>query len=276
MKTIVYSLISFMLMVSVFSCTVDDNLQNSNDEFVNNGHIKSISYNKNVIQIYHYDNAGKITEDNSMYFYNRYLYNENGHLVKIETAVDEQGLLSNSVYVGKSELMNADNSTINSYKLFKYDGEGRLSKIENYYKKDGENFELRSLNSYEYKGVLIIKENLHDDTGEITQFHEFTYDNAGNVTNDKYYSQIGRSNPELISETSYQYDNYKNPFRILSILGSPGFYTNINNIIETTSTLYLDVPGVDKYTNSKRTYEYNTNGYPVKLTTKDSEERYEY
>ena len=280
MKTIVYGLLSVALIVFASSCTMDDDLQNIHyyKQSTNNEYIKSISVQNYIVQKFCYDKTGKIREDNSMYFYHRYSYDKNNRLVKIETAFDELYHLSSSVpVVGESELKTSANSTINSYELFKYDYKGQLSKTEYYHKMTGKKFELRSMNSYEYKGALIVKENLHDPKGKITQYREYTYDNRGNVVKEKYYSNNETSKPELVSEISYQYDNYKNPFRILSIVGHPGFYTNVNNIIETSSILYLDVPGIDKYSSSKQTYKYNTKGYPVKLITQDgSEEEYEY
>ena len=54
-------------------------------------------------------------------------------------------------------------------------------------------------------------------------------------------------------------------------------YTNANNIIETGSTLYMDVARIDKYSTGKRTYEYNANGCPVKLIMDDgTTEEYVY
>jgi len=56
-------------------------------------------------------------------------------------------------------------------------------------------------------------------------------------------------------------------------VGHPGLYTNTNNIIESNSVLYENVPGVEKFTTSKATYKYNAKGYPIKV---NNNEEYKY
>ena len=257
------------IMIAAISCSKADHIQN-----VNNEYIKSISFGGRTIQKFFYDLSGKIVEDHGEFSFNRYLY-ENERLVKVETAYDEQAIYSSAVYAGKSELMTSANSKVNSYRLYKYDQQGRLQKIEHYFLM-GEKFEFRSMNTFEYEGDHIVKENLHDDTERISQIHLYTYDEYGNITNNKYYSTISYTEPELISEISYKYDNYKNPFRIYSMLNSSALYVSVNNIIETSSILYIDVPGIEKYSVSRQNYLYNKNGYPVKLTTENNYEEYHY
>ena len=98
------------------------------------------------------------------------------------------------------------------------------------------------------------------------------------MINQKQYSYIfiDGPGPELVRETTYKYDDKKNPFRIFKDTGSPGLYTNMNNVIETNSTLYLDVPGIDKYTTNTTSYEYNEKGYPVKEISGTSVYEYRY
>lgn len=132
--------------------------------------------------------------------------------------------------------------------------------------------------SLEYDGDLIVRWNLHNEEGTITKFYTYEYDNNGNVERGKHYSYlfIEGSEPRIISETSYKYDNKKNPFTIFKALGNPGLYTNTNNVIETNSILHEDTPGIDKYSTSKTTYEYNQENYPVKVISENSEYEYRY
>ena len=172
--------------------------------------------------------------------------------------------------------MTSQNSVIDSYSLYHYDKASRLSETEHYFKETGAKFEYRSMTTFEYKGAYIVRENLHDPKGQITQYHVYTYDKNGNVSNNKHYSNLFGSKDELRSETIFKYDNYKNPYRIFNISGSPGFNTNVNNIIETNTIRYEDIPGVDKQTSSKTFYEYNKNGYPIKEITVNNEIDYNY
>jgi len=265
-------LISFVLIALMFACTKE-----GSDGFYSakNEHIKSVSTGGKIVHKYLYDHAGNIVEQNCLYYFKKYIYDENDRLVKVESAMD-RSLFSSTYTVPRTEFMTSQNSTVDSYSLYEYDKEGRLSKIKHYFNETGKGFEYRSMQTFEYEGSFIVKVNWHAPEGHITQFDVYTYDVRGNVANDKYYSNLFGSEEELISETSYKYDSYKNPYRIFSMLGYPGLYMNTNNIIETSLTRHSDVPGFDKYSISETTYKYNNDGYPIKEITEDSEFEYNY
>ena len=267
------SFLTFLVLsVLMYSCSSDlDDLGYSTDK----DHIKSISSNGTIQHRYYYDQTGKIIEENCLFYFKKYIYDEKKRLVKVESAFDHN--MYSSLYIPpRTEFMTSKNSAVDSYDLFHYDETGRLSKTEHFFNETGKVFEYRSMRKFEYKGGNIIRENLHNPTGQITQYHVYTYDENGNVTCDKYYSNLFGSKDELISETFFKHDNYKNPYRILSMTISPGLFTNANNIIETYTIRYDDIPGIDNAPSSKTTYEYNEKGYPVKEITKDSVFEYNY
>jgi len=272
MKKIVKFLGFFVLIAFVFSCSKIDEVNYSTD----NEHIKFVSMNGSIVHQYLYDITGKIVEENCLYYFKRYLYDENDRLVKVESAFDESILSSSTLVKRRTEFMTSQNSAVKSYSLYEYNNAGRLAKINNYANMTGKEFELSSTQTFEYEGSNITKVNLHDLTGQITQYRIYTYDNSGNITNEKYYSNLFGSTNELLSETSYKYDNYENPFKIFSKLGSPGMLSNVNNIIESSLIRHNEVPGFDKYSTSKTTYKYNSNGYPIKAIYGDSVEEYSY
>lgn len=269
-------LVSFVFMTLVFSCT-KDSVRNADDGYsTDNEHIKSISAkNGAIVHQYHYDVAGRIVEENCLSYFQKYLYDENSRLIKVEAAFDET-MYSSTFVEGRTEFMTSKNSEVKSYSLYKYDKMGRLTKTEHYFNMTGKEFELRSTRTFEYDGTNMVQVNLHNETGQITQYHVFTYDQNGNVTNDKYYSNLFGATDKLVSENSYKYDNYKNPYRIFSMTGSPGMYTNVNNIIETSTTRHEEVPGFDKYSTSTNSYQYNKNGYPVKVNENGNAFEYNY
>ncbi|MCK4345866.1 MAG: hypothetical protein KAX05_11330 [Bacteroidales bacterium] len=271
---------AILVLITMTSCTKEefDSVQNIEIYFdgVQNIEIyaiKSVVRGDKTILRYIYNRIGKIAENEGRYFYNRYSYDNNGRLIKQESAVDLSVLFS----FPKTELMTFQNCTITSYKIFKYDQEEKLIEIKNYYKKEGD-FVYTSMNSLEYNGDLIVKRNLHNKDGTITQFYTYEYDNNGNVEREKYYSYLftESSEPRLISENTFKYDNKKNPFIIFKELGIPGLYTNTNNRIETNSILYEYVPGIDKFSTSKIAYEYNQYDYPVKEISDNDEYEYKY
>jgi len=266
--------ISFILLVVtlITSCTKDPVVDNTVDSIYA---IRSIFGYGKTSSKFIYNSIGKITESQSFYFCNRYIYADNGRLVRKEIAADPN--MYSSVSHERSELMTSQNSTFTGYSIFEYEQDGVLKSVKNYFKKN-ELFEYSSMLSFEYDGDNIIKWNLHDSEDVITQFYTYDYDLNNNVIKEKQYSYlfVAGPEPELIRETSYKYDNKNNPFKIYEELGQPGLYSNTNNIIETNSTLYIDTPGIDKYSTSKTNYEYNAKGFPVKVISENSVYEYIY
>lgn len=234
--------------------------------------IKSVVSNGKVIEKYIYNDNNKIVEDQSFYFCNKYIYDNNGQLIKQEIAIDLD-IASSTIHI-KSELMTSQNSTFTANRIFEYNTEGKLL-TQKYYVKKNDQFEYTSMVSLEYVGDRIVKWNLHNNQNTITQYYTYEYDGKGNILKEKQYSYLFAlgTEPKLIRETSFKYDDKNNPFKIYKNLGYPGIYTNTNNIIESNSDLYEDVPGIAKFTTSKTTYEYNKIGYPIKV---NNDEEYKY
>ncbi len=268
-----YLCFACITLILITSCNKDEFEEN---QFNENDFIKSEVSNDKIVSNYKYNDFGKIVEKEGMYFYCRYLYNNGGILIKQETAADPS-LISSALPIEKTELMTAENSTISSRRIFKYDENGNLLEVENYFKQEDE-FELRSKQSFEFVNGKIAIRNLHNEKGEVTQFHIYEYDKNGNVKNEKYFSYLfsESTEPRLISENSFKYDNKKNPFVIFNELGNPGLYTNQNNVIETNTIRHEETPGFDKNSTSRISYEYNRNNYPTKVITENSEYEYKY
>ena len=268
-----YFCFASIILILIYSCK-KDNFEV--DDFNDNDFIKSEVSNDNITSNYKYNVIGKIAETEGIYFYNKYLYDDDGKLISRETAADPS-MFSSSLPTEKTELMTEENSSISSRQIFKYDENGRLLEIENYLKTE-DKFELRSKQSFEIVNEKIVRRNLHHENGEITQFNVYEYDKNGNLKNEKYYSYLftESTQPKLMSETSYKFDNKKNPFKIFNELGYPGLYTNSNNIIETNLTRHEEIPGFEKYSTSTTSYEYNRNDYPIKVITGNSEYEYRY
>lgn len=272
-QLIKYFCFASIILILISSCNKDDFEVN---DFNDNDFIKSEVSNDNITSNYKYNAIGKIAETEGIYFYNKYLYDNDGKLISLESAADPS-MLSSSFPIGKTELMTGENSSISNRQIFKYDENRRLLEIENYLKTE-DKFELRSKQSFEFIDEKIVKRNLHNENGELTQFNVYEYDKNGNVKNEKYYSYLftESTQPKLISETSFKFDNKKNPFRIFNELGNPGLYTNANNIIETNLIRHEEIPGFEKNSTSTTSYEYNQNDYPIKVITGNSEYEYRY
>ena len=242
-----------VLLIVVASCEQDEL---SEVRFADGLKIKSEASDGRVVSNYKYNQQGNIAEWESTFFYHKYLYDDEGRLILSETAVDPQSF--SATYVEKTTLMTSENATIGSYQTFDYGPDGKLAEITTYVRMDG-SFVLTSTNSFEYEGEHIIRKNLRNEEGVITQFHTYEYDSRDNVKHEKYYSLVATEEPELISELSFRYDEKRNPFSVFKALGIPGLFSNANNIIEANTT-----------------YTYNQNDYPVKVVSGSSEFSYSY
>lgn len=260
---------SFVLIVLYFmsSCTKTEFEENSPK---GNDFIKTELLNNKIIHNYKYNNVWKITESESLYFYIRYIYDDGNRLIKKETAMD-QSILSCSMPVQRTELMTAKNSTITSYSIFKYDIDGKLFEIENYSIVEGEST-LRTKNSLEYDDGNIVRYNNHLANGDIKSFNVFEYDDNGNVIKEKRFSNNDYhiSQPWQISETTYNYDNKRNPLKIFEGEGSPGLFTNTNNIIQSNETIFYETISdestmTNRFVSMVTTYDYNENDFPIRV-----------
>jgi len=265
-------LFSLLLVVTAFitSCAKDPDIDNFRSD---NYSIKSIITKGKTSAKYNYNANGKLIEFQSIYSCDKYGYDETGRLVKLEYAIDP-GIFSSSMPT-KTTLMTSQNSTFTGRYIFEYNSSGQLVTKKSYAKKNGQ-FEYTSMTSLEYEGNQIVKSSLHNAQNIVTQYYTYEYDSRGNVANEKYYSflPLTGSEPKLINEVSFKYDDKNNPFIIQQALGQPGIYTNTNNPIETNTILYEDVPGLDKFSSTTTTYEYNDKGFPIKVNGTD-EYKYE-
>ena len=260
-----------LLFIVVTSCEKNGFRNNSNNNL-----IKSEVAGGKTSSEFIYNSQGKIEEKESLYFYCRYSYNSEGKLMSEETSFDPI-LLSSTWHEEKTELMTSENCSISGRNIYEYNTEDELI-MKKHYSFTDNGFEYKSMRRFEYDGGLIVRCNLYNNENEITRFNVFEYDENDNVSKKKYYSYLFNDNsePKLMSEISYKYDNNKNPFEIFNQLGQPGLYTNQNNVIEANLVSYVETPGINSHSTTITSYEYNKNGYPTKVTTDNSEYSYTY
>jgi len=275
MRTSSKLLVLLIIVVSIIStsCSKDPVAEVPNDTIYA---IRSVVGYGKTQDKFIYNSNGKIAESQSFYFFNRFTYDQKGRLVKRETAADPD--MYSSQMHEKSELMTSENSIITGFNIFYYEQDGKLKSVMNYTLKN-RTFGYTSMNSFEYDGNNIVKWNLHNAENIINQFYTYEYDNNGNVINEKQYSYLVTtgSEPALICETSFKYDNKNNPFKIFKELGQPGLYSNTNNIVESTSVfLFGDETISGNYSIVKTNYTYNSIGFPVGVSTADSNHEYRY
>jgi hypothetical protein len=147
---------------------------------------------------------------------------------------------------------------------------------------------------YEYQGINLKSLTVTEAHSDLKNISEFTYDSSGRIVNQTFSSNVdspelrkvftydGQGNvileqqyysSHLICTRSFEYDDKHNPFKVFNRLGTPGIYTNENNILKETVTPADITSGADTVQVIETTYEYNDQGYPV---TKNGFIRYEY
>jgi hypothetical protein len=115
--------------------------------------------------------------------------------------------------------------------------------------------------TYEYNGNRIIKAKKMNRGSEISCF-KYEYDSRGNTTLRKEGSSTGEDDFGVIYEQKYRYDEYKNPYFKSKV--APFDIIQLNN--PTYSYVYA-IYMSSFPTGVKMTYEYNSLGYPIEMTS---------
>lgn len=210
--------------------------------------------------------------NNSYYIENIY-YNEDNTVEKIEYTDENEVLEDFAIYsynerrqIEKIEYYSAsDVNTVIRYSEIEYNVESKITKITNFDDVDGR-YELESYDVFSYDANnMLIKVEYFGGTGELELHFTFEeYDAEGNFLAVKFYD-YENGVAEFRSVREYTYDDKPNAYLSLGgfVYGYDAFSATPNNIIKVTETDGSGNPTGDGYT---RTFDYNENGFPVKLT----------
>jgi hypothetical protein len=114
---------------------------------------------------------------------------------------------------------------------------------------------------FQYDNKNRISRQLMYWNGSIFGYVDYLYDGNGNLTTESLYYLTSVALPVLFSQTQYSFDSKHNPYKCLSNLIIPGIYTNANNIIQETRTIFISSTS-DTVLTTRNTYAYNIYGYP--------------
>jgi len=214
-----------------------------------------------------YLGAGKVNDHVESFSYTKYSYNSQDQLIKLERAFSTNPLSCFMPSGSNGEIItDPRKAKVTQYSEYEYNNSGRLAKRSNY-NLGSENFQLVSYLTYDYDNNLITKLNYYNPQGQLVQYEAYTYDSNNNVTRDDYYTVEAGANAQLHHYNSYEFDDKKNPYKVFAMEGTPGIFTNQNNI---TKDIYVYVYNGTEYRNpTAYTYEYNLLGYPTKINGKN-------
>lgn len=246
-----------IVLVVFYSCSKDSNDPNLNSEGTM---LKYILSHGKIVETFYYNSNGKIEKDSRSDSYEQYIYDSTGLLVKRDCY----------------ELLNGQ-FTLTYFYEYTYDLVGKLMDCK-IYDSQSKGTGGRGIYSYEYKGDRITKMRIHSFTDTTTlTLYLYQYDTQGNIINKKYFSRSEGSDLKLQWEETYKFDDKNNPIKTCNDVGWPGNATNTNNIIEIDYTVYFEIPpGLDKYQTEYKSYEYNSQAYPIKELYGDAEHEYRY
>jgi hypothetical protein len=215
--------------------------------------VQGLTYNSNCL----------IYESTEPYMYRRFTYDDQDVLRKVEVAYSFNAF-SCAMIPGASLESDPRKAEISAYSVFEYDNSLKLTKKLNYFINNG-NINLTSWQIYDYENGKIVKLSTFNPQGVLTGYHDYMYDNNGNVIRDDQY--LNNSGIKLVNSVIYEYDNKNNPYQVFASEGNPGKYMNKNNITGETSISYFGT--VESHSASQYTYEYNSLDYPVRINGLD-------
>ena len=254
-----------LLFVTIFvSCKKEDLSKGLNTGNSNFPILSKVLVDNQSSYEYVYNDSNMISEVKSKFDFTINHYNNKGQLVTAEYYGNDNILSSNAevsaTALNSTTLVTSENGTKSGVITYEYNDNGKLTKTT---------YSLPSTTSSEYSGFTYDSNNrisrqtmywANIETGYI----DYSYDMKGNLIKEMLYNTPSTGVEELITTSSYNFDNENNPYKSSSKLLVPGINTNLNNIIKETYTIHFTPDqGSDDVQVIETSYQYNGLGYPV-------------
>ena len=224
--------------------------------------LNQILDNGKPVNEYSYTSLDLIGEEKSQYDLSVNHYNNLNQLTSTEYYVNFN-ILSSDIQVSDSALnqtewVTPDNSNKSGTLAYSYNSDGQLVKTT--YKPVAG---IPQSSEFTYNSDNKISREILKWGNTETGYISYVYDENGNLSEEYLYNVISGV-AELSVSKVYEYDNEVNPFKSVSRTVLPGIYTNQNNIVKETYTMYArSGEGADNVQITENYYQYNNLGYPV-------------
>jgi hypothetical protein len=218
-----------------------------------------------IYKVYSYNNANLVTEEKSKFYYTRHNYNDMNQLITSDSYWDISMASSDSRVIeaamNRKEWVSPENTPKSISHELKYNSNGQL--IRKYYIRTGD------VNTdyveFIYKDDRIVRE-IGFYKNEIRSYTDLLYDDKGNLVKRLRYDVPDTGIAQLSTTSEYEFDNMPNPYLAFKRLTTPGIYTNANNIIKESTKIHnVAEPFIEETPVIEYSYEYNINGYPIKV-----------
>lgn len=254
-----------VLLLLICSCEKESELVY--EDYQSSTLLRQIGNSEEDMVIITYYNSAQVFEHLQRFSYEKYIYNSQNQLERIDIAMTLNPL-SCAIIPGTSFEDGDDprKASVGQYVEFSYSDDGIVESTYHYFIND-ETPRLMSYNEFVYDEGKVIRTNMFNPADELTQYFTYSYDEYGNVSEEEYYFLLDLENASLQRRIKYEYDDKINPFKVFSAKGTPGIFTNSNNITKQTAFEYYSVEE-QSYT-IENSYEYNDLGFPVKVNNVD-------
>jgi len=261
-------LISLLLLTTFIGCDKNEKDKQLIIENTDIPLISTVLIGGEIYMEYTYNDENLVTEEKSKFHYSRHFYNNNNQLITSDFYWDMRIASSNSsvleAAMNRKEWVSPENTPKSISHKFEYNSKEQLFR-KSFIRPSENNSDFME---FQYENDRIVRTTGYYNNS-ISGYTDYEYDEYGNVIRQTKYMVSSSGIPELRTTTEYEYDNMHNPYQSFRRLMTPGIYTNPNNITKETYTLNFDVdPSIEKVQITEYTYEYNANGYPIKVNGK--------
>jgi hypothetical protein len=252
----------FSISLFIFSCEKNNPLI---VEYNDIPLLSKVIYDDEIFLEYSYNDANLVIEEKSKFHYTSHIYNDMNQLTKSDFYYDMSMASSDSrvleAAMNRKEWVNPGNTAKSITHTLEYNNNGQLIRKALIRPSASSS----DHNEFTYENGRITRQVMFRQN-IMSGYFIYEYDEKGNLIKESKYNGSSTGSSFLSTTTEYEYDSMINPYLTFNRLIIPGKYTNPNNITKETYTLHFDV---DQWTQkvqiTKNTYEYNNNGYPVKV-----------
>jgi hypothetical protein len=254
-----------LILVAIFSCKKDEMLNNG--PTVENQYVPKLS--KIMVdnisdEEYLYNDSSLLVQQKSKFDFTQNHYNSIAQLISSDFYGNDD-ILSNDLSIYETAMNQTAWVTPSTGKkggviAYEYNAGGQLVKTTT----TRPALAVAEYSDFTYDANNRISRQSMFWDNVATGYIDYAYDAKGNLVSEMLYNLPVGGAAELITTTTYTFDNQQNPLKSYSKLPIPGLNTNPNNILKETYTMHTgSAEGSDKVQVTENTYEYNALGYPI-------------
>jgi len=258
------SIITFCLIL--FALSVSCKKEDLDGGAIENPFIPKLSkilIDNESVKEYMYNDLGLIRQEQSKFDFTQHNYNDKGQLASSDIYVNDD-ILSSDLTIYEAA-MNQENwvtpsgGSKSGIITYEYNSNGQLVKSLT----TRPSVEVVEFSEFNYNAENRVSKQLMYWDNTATGYIDYTYDKNGNLETETLYNLSESGTAEIVTTTSYTYDNAPNPFKVSCKSVIPGLNTNPNNVIKETYTIHSSIESTENVQIAENTYNYNALGYPI-------------